>query len=215
MGLVSSEPIVLIGPGSEWFWTALSGLVLAVTFLAIYRQLRLQRSAAAIEQLNSITREWQSERMGQALLAVLRALKAGEELPDRPASLIGDFWDNVGYLTRTGHVDRGLLHSSHSVQVQRSWVRLRPSTLAWRIGTEDPEMWSDFEWLAELMATMDAKRGIRDRVTPESATAKARLESGIRHLEEFLEIEQGLRTVPVRLVTDPVRAAAVAGHRHS
>ncbi len=68
MPLVSSEPVVLIGPGSERFWTALSGLVLAVTFVAIYRQLRLQRSAAAIEQLNSIAREWQSERMGQSLL---------------------------------------------------------------------------------------------------------------------------------------------------
>lgn len=35
MEFVSSEPIVLIGPGSEWFWTAVSGLVLGVTFLAI------------------------------------------------------------------------------------------------------------------------------------------------------------------------------------
>jgi hypothetical protein len=41
--LINTEGSALIGPGSEWFWTAVSGAVLAVTFLAIYRQLRLQR----------------------------------------------------------------------------------------------------------------------------------------------------------------------------
>jgi hypothetical protein len=38
-----SDGVVFIGSGSEWFWAAVSGLALAVTFIAIYRQLRLQR----------------------------------------------------------------------------------------------------------------------------------------------------------------------------
>jgi hypothetical protein len=33
----------IIGPGSEWFWTALQFTALAVTFIAIYRQLRTQQ----------------------------------------------------------------------------------------------------------------------------------------------------------------------------
>ena len=37
MSLINTNGLVLIGPGSEWFWTALSGLVVAVTFFAIYR----------------------------------------------------------------------------------------------------------------------------------------------------------------------------------
>jgi hypothetical protein len=61
MAIFSGEPIVLIGPGSEWFWTAVSGLVLAVTFLAIWRQLRLARSANAFEQLDRFTSEWGGE----------------------------------------------------------------------------------------------------------------------------------------------------------
>jgi hypothetical protein len=40
--------MVFIGPGSEWFWAALSGIVTAVTLIAIFRQLRLQRSEGAI-----------------------------------------------------------------------------------------------------------------------------------------------------------------------
>ena len=30
---INTEGMSFIGPGSEWFWTALSGLVLAITFL--------------------------------------------------------------------------------------------------------------------------------------------------------------------------------------
>jgi hypothetical protein len=41
--LINTEGLALIGPGSEWFWTALQFTVLAITFFAIYRQLQGQR----------------------------------------------------------------------------------------------------------------------------------------------------------------------------
>jgi hypothetical protein len=97
--LINTDGMALIGPGSESFWTAASGLVLAVTFIAIYRQLRLQRSAAAIEQLDGIMREWSSERMARALLAIYVALDSGtdpSDIPSRAATDVGDFWDKVG-----------------------------------------------------------------------------------------------------------------------
>jgi hypothetical protein len=92
MSLINTNGLVLIGPGSEWFWTALSGLVLAVTFFAIYRQLRLQPDVAATEQVSSLLNEWSSERMCRAKLMILMALDAGTEpldLPDRAYSHIG------------------------------------------------------------------------------------------------------------------------------
>lgn len=43
MTLINTDGLVLIGPGSEWFWTALQFTALAITFVAIYRQLRTQQ----------------------------------------------------------------------------------------------------------------------------------------------------------------------------
>jgi hypothetical protein len=40
---INTDGAAFVGPGSEWFWAAVTGLVLAGTFVAIYRQLRLQR----------------------------------------------------------------------------------------------------------------------------------------------------------------------------
>ena len=43
MKLINTDGLAFIGPGSEWFWTALQFTALAITFFAIYRQLRTQQ----------------------------------------------------------------------------------------------------------------------------------------------------------------------------
>jgi hypothetical protein len=43
MEIINTDGMALIGPGSEWFWTALQFTALAITFVAIYRQLRTQQ----------------------------------------------------------------------------------------------------------------------------------------------------------------------------
>jgi len=40
--LINTDGLALIGPGSEWFWTALQFTALAITFYAIFRQLQTQ-----------------------------------------------------------------------------------------------------------------------------------------------------------------------------
>jgi len=40
---INTDGMAFIGQGSEWFWTALQFTALAITFYAIYRQLRAQQ----------------------------------------------------------------------------------------------------------------------------------------------------------------------------
>jgi hypothetical protein len=42
--LINADGMAIFGPGSEWFWTMLQFTALAITFYAIYRQLRAQRA---------------------------------------------------------------------------------------------------------------------------------------------------------------------------
>ncbi len=70
MNLVNTDGLVLLGPGSEWLWTAVSGIVLAGTFLAIYRQLRLQRT-----QMRENTKVLRSQAHYNALLLGTRPLE--------------------------------------------------------------------------------------------------------------------------------------------
>ncbi|HLX33861.1 MAG TPA: hypothetical protein VKR30_01315 [Candidatus Limnocylindrales bacterium] len=192
MELVNTNGMAFIGPGSEWFCGAVSGLILAVTFIAIYRQLRLQRDAAAIQQLTDLEHEWSSERMARAKLTLLLALETGtnpDDLPNRAVSEIGFFWQRVGYVVRTGHVDRGLVYSHLGDQLQFWSTWLRPP-------------WPDFAWLAQDAAALDAKRGVPSRADPASLAGE--IPALIVHFREAIEMFESLRTVTVRLTPTPI-----------
>jgi len=197
MKLINTDGMAFIGPGSEWFWTAISGLVLAVTFFAIYRQLRLQRDAAATEQLSGLLGEWSSERMARAKLAILLAIQAGVEpgqLPGRAVSHIGYFLQRIGYLVRSGHMDRRLVytHLGPQIQMWRAWL-----------GDDDFE---DFVWLADACATLDIQQ--KDAGWLDDAFLADQLTRSITHFTEAIELEESLRTVTVRLTPTPIPVRA-------
>jgi hypothetical protein len=48
--LINTDGMAFIGPGSEWFWTALSGIVLAITFIAIDERIAQNRDLIRLEQ---------------------------------------------------------------------------------------------------------------------------------------------------------------------
>ena len=210
MTLINTQGMAFIGPGSEWFWTAISGLVLAITFLAIYRQLRLQRDSAAIEQVAQMERSWTSERMVRSKLAVLLALDAGTapvDIPDKAATHIGDFWERLGYLTRTGRMNRQVVYEQWGYVAPQWWARLLPTTQGWRARDQMPGLWSEFEWLARRMGEMNKKTGLGPALDAESLARQ--LPNAIKQAREAVEIEEALRTVTVRLSPIPIPVTSV------
>jgi len=213
--LINTDGMAFIGPGSEWFWTALSGMILAVTFLAIYRQLRLQRSANAIEQLNQIEREYTSERLARYTLELLLAIRDGSDpadVPDRAAAAIANFWERVASLTRGEHVDLELLWDGGSgFYCQQDWVRLAPWIEKKRTEFGNPKQAEHFEWLVGMVEARARRDGI---ALDDAAQQAARLDRTIAAAESQLRVEQSLRTViiasPEAARPAPPAAAAVA-----
>ena len=161
MTLINTEGMALIGPGSEWFWTALSGVVLAVTFVAIYRQLRAQASTRAFELLESYQRENESESLHRAAIEILTALREGSEpgaIPAGPAALIGGLWERYALLARRGHLDLKLLWEFDSEGPQGWWLMLAPRTRL-RRETRGHRLLEHLEWLAGAMAELDRRAG--------------------------------------------------------
>lgn len=115
MPLVNLTDLVVIGPGSEWFWTAVSGIVVAVTFLAIYRQLRMQRAAHGFAQMQELEDRMSTAHMLQLKLRLALALKRGDD-PDTDV-LVGGmaaFFENVGFLHRQRYLSTDALANTHN-----------------------------------------------------------------------------------------------------
>jgi hypothetical protein len=192
MKFINTDGLSLLGPGSEWFWTALSGVVLATTFLAIYRQLRLQASASAREQLNAITEEWGSERMLRKRLTVYQALKEGTPVfPDSFVSDTWDFWESVGTLARQGHLNMRVMSTVLAASVTGWWTLTGSECLRLRAESSAFDLYEDFEWLAAKLGRLDS--GVVDwhqrGVTPE------RVQSSITYVQSLIDLEESLRAV--------------------
>jgi len=197
MKFINTDGMAFIGPGSEWFWTALSGIILAITFIAIYRQLRLQRSANAIEQLNSLSREWGSERLARHRLAFLVALRDGAEVtagaPALSAYVVAEFWERTALLLRRGHLDIDLVANGVGGDVPAWWAMLQPFFQRQR--ESDPAAGFDLEWLSSRIAAIVRKAGSTTADDPDSI--KRLLDQRIYGNRERIRVEQALRTVIV------------------
>jgi hypothetical protein len=197
--LINTDGMAFVGPGSEWFWTAVSGLVLAVTFLAIYRQLRLQSSAGAIEQAAAFARDWNSELLHRSRLAVLQALRDEPQSADidQAAIEVGNYWERVGWLVRSGHIDRRIVYAYLGSTVRLWWALLMPSALRLRHIQEDPAVYEHFEWLAGLMTQLDRHAGSTVTYDDPASVAQA-IQSNIERSLGAISLAEELRSVPQR-----------------
>lgn len=211
MKLINTDGMAFIGPGSEWFWTALTGLVLAVTFLGIYRQLRLQAHASASEQLGEFRREAYSEQMLRYELDVMVALRDHKDPADVPEAAvlgIGDYWENLAFLARAGHRDPKLLWRYDSASAQLVWAWLGPWVRKARAESRfGAPSYHDLEWLAGVMAEMDRSAG-RQAIT--QAMVTSHLEAWITLHQEGIRYAQAARAV---IVASPEAKFGSARHR--
>jgi hypothetical protein len=151
MSVMNTLGLAFLGAGSEWFWTALTGMVTAITFIAIWRQLRLQASASAREQLDTLQAEYYSERMDRIRVLAYQGAIDGNLDIRSPAWESCDFWDKVGALARGGHLHMDILGRVLGGLAVRWWSIMGPEVVRVREVTGDPVMYTDFEWLAALM----------------------------------------------------------------
>ncbi|HET9757543.1 MAG TPA: hypothetical protein VFP66_13640 [Candidatus Limnocylindrales bacterium] len=187
----------LIGPGSEWFWAMLQFVIVAGTLFGLYRQLRLQSSRDAIEQLGAFDREWRDELYNRFRLEILVALRDGVDPAHIPEALlvwIGGFWEKIGGLVRAGHIDPELLWNGSGGDCAVWWTTLAPVTRRLRAEVEGPTYFENFEWLAGIMNEWNRRSGM---VPADEAWLASNMERRIGMFQDLIRVQQSLRTVVV------------------
>jgi hypothetical protein len=171
--MVNTEGLTVFGPGSEWFWSMLQFVVVAITLAGIYVQLRQARAANAFAQANAMQEQWHGERMVRRVLAIATALR--DDGPDADLSAhvatIGNFWEGVAALVRAGHVEAGVVRENLGGGCRLSWLVLEPGVRAMQ-AMQGRDLFEHFEWLADQIARHDRAHGVAEEVlTREHATA--------------------------------------------
>jgi hypothetical protein len=180
--LVNTKGMAFFGPGSEWFWAALQFTALAITFIAIYRQLQSARSARAVEQVEGYRRQLDGEQMARYQLAILVAIRDRQEIPDAAGLTVGNYFETLGSLSREGHVDMKLLWNSVSFPTLIWWTVLEATQTAIceRALTPSLSMMCRM-WLATVASEMKSRTPICLLLSPSAinrATSSSRFASG-------------------------------------
>jgi hypothetical protein len=172
-------------------------LVVAVTLIAIYVQLRQERAANAFSQASSLRQEWHDEIMTRRKLAHLLALR--DDAPDADvlnlAEPIGNFWEHVGGLVRAGHVSLPLVYEYLGSPCQTTWNILQPQVRHFQ-ATDGARVWENFAWLATQCARLRKSSGKHDgSMTRE--TFRERLPEIIASLRQSIADFEATRAVTV------------------
>ena len=223
MSVLNTEGLSLFGPGSEWFWSMLQFLVVAVTLLGIYSQLRVSQSANAFAQLDTLEHELRGERLTRRRLRCLIALRDEGPAADLDeavgcgvASVLGE---DRRSLARVGHLETSMLTESIGGDCEAWWAILEPSMLRDREADGDPTLWTHFEWLAGEMDRLGRRQGVEPYLTREFLLDPVRLADQITALDASLRDLEAERSVivqprePTPEATPPAPAKLPSGAR--
>jgi len=217
MTFINTNGMAFFGPGSEWFWAALQFTALLITFIAIYRQLRIGQSQRAVEQVEGYSRLFENERMIRLKLGTLVALRDGTGISLNVGVPIANYLEDMAALCKRGHLDIKLLWNSLSEEAEIWWFVLQPMVKAARalMGATSYDNW---EWLVGDFIEMDRREG--GHATIDAEWVDNWLAGGaIERYQDRIRLEQALRAVviasPDSLViaqsAAAVPAAAAAG----
>jgi hypothetical protein len=185
------DEAVLFGPGSEWLWTMLTGLVLGLTGFAIFRQLSAQRFANELSYQKALNDEWQSPAMKRFRLAALMDIARGRAELSQPMRYVGNLFDELAYLQNHGLFQSAMTMDLGSVTLQRWWWGMAAARIA-NAREDTPRQWSEWERLALRMRERDRKAGTALDLSQEYLNGTL-LNSYIIREIEALRLEQEVR----------------------
>jgi len=159
--LINTEGLFLIGPGSEWFWTALQFFVVAISLWAIYRQVEGQSAANFLQRMEMLNNVWASPRMSFIRLDAAIHLRYGE--PDQEcyqkARPILDFFADLQNLEVERFIRVKEIHANFGGSMQE-WVAFtKPLVDARRKAAGSAHIYN-LEPLLEKLREFERKQGI-------------------------------------------------------
>jgi hypothetical protein len=149
MTVFNLDGAAIFGPGSEWLWIFAQFIALAITGLAIYRQLRAQAWANQLAIFSVYGDDFVSEKMIRTKLSALIEVAGGTRSLTPSIDHVGQFFENVAQARFNGHMRAQFAWDEYRIPAQWYWAVFGP--LVADLRKADPNLWNGWErWLIEV-----------------------------------------------------------------
>ena len=164
-------------------WTALATWVLVVgTLAAVWYQVRIQRRLHSVDVVINFSRRFDSMAMKGSRQNVAKWLLEGPPEATEASQMLLNFFDEVGYLTKSGVLDAEAVWFEFCWPVTHYYHALEGHVASLRREDQDHTLHDEFDWLHRRLCTIDCKkRGMSKEWVP-----------GKRQLQDFLHAESQL-----------------------
>ncbi len=192
--LINTDGLAFIGPGSEWFWAAAQFVVVVITLVGIYRQLRVQGAANFVQRIETLQGDWSSPRMAYTRLVV--ALHLRYEQPDKSCYLkakpILDFFANLQNLEIEGYLSVDEIGANWNRSIQE-WTAFTAPLVEARRKTDDNLNLYDLDPLIMKLRKWEQKRGAMP-LSYEGDAVQRLLDEAILYATAALQLEAEWRS---------------------
>ena len=157
--LINTNGLSFLGPGSEWFWSMCQFIVVAVTLIGLYRQVRVSGTANALARFQALGEAWDSDTLTYCRLAYALRLRSNQADPGliHVAAPICDFFESLFELELKGHIDEAEIEDRWGRSMQLWWALLE-STIRAEEARQGATFYEGFERLSRRMADRERRR---------------------------------------------------------
>jgi hypothetical protein len=150
----------LFGNGSEWFWSFLQFVIVTVTIILIYRELRLSAATHLLGSLTSLNERWTSPGMVSQRQKICQTYLKGERVLTLGMQNVFTFFAELGLYAKKGWVPRQVIWDTYSYHIECYWDMCSQEVSNRRTHLNDSSVFENFDQLVKDMRAINKKRKI-------------------------------------------------------
>lgn len=139
----------LFGSESQWFWTMVQAVVVGITLMLIYGQVRIQRHANALVALQKLDERWGSSKMTTCRRKVCESIKAGKLDISHNEEAVLNFFEEMGLHLSKGIFEIDMVWELHSYYIENYWPLLSKKVEEFRKQDRDQSWYKNAQRLFE------------------------------------------------------------------
>jgi hypothetical protein len=158
--LLNETEWTLFGKGSEWFWALMQFVIVTITLVLIYGELRISSAAHMLESLTSLNERWTSKDLVSQRRKICRAHLKGDPVLTLGNQIVFTFFEELGLYVRKGWVPQQVIWDTYSYYIENYWDMCSQEVVDRRKKSTDSSTFEHFDQLAVAMRVINKKRKI-------------------------------------------------------
>jgi len=175
---------IFFGVNSSWFWSMCQFIIITITLIMVYNQLKSQRKSNMLQTLHKCDDKWDSTAMLKRRSIVASGYASSSLEMNEEVILVINFFEDLGMYFKEGLISKSIIWNSYSYQIEHYWPLLKPRIDEFQAKNNDNSFGEQFKNLHKAMQKYSSSKKL-----PTLPLSNNQLVSFAKH-EESLFLEQ-------------------------